>query len=140
MTQNPTSRVAIVNYAPLQMLVHSLAWQAFGAETFGHHVLNLALHTLASLLLVVLLTSSGVAQPAAVLAGAAFLVHPANVEAVAWVSQLKSVAALVLGFLTGPQTTPSAERLREAERFTIKSGDRQTTCTLQGGRVEVDSR
>lgn len=90
--------VDVVNYAPLQLLVHSLAWRAFGAETFGHHVVNVVLHALASVLLVVLLASTGAPRAGAVVAGAVFLVHPANVEAVAWVSQLKSTLSLPLAF------------------------------------------
>jgi hypothetical protein len=84
------------NYAPVQMLGHSLAWRVFGPETLGHHVVNLVLHALSATLLVWLLLTTGVPQSAALAAGAIFLVHPANVEAVAWVSQLKSALALPL--------------------------------------------
>jgi len=85
-----------VNYSPVQLLLHGLAWQAFGTETSGHHLLNVALHALASALLVALFLSTGIPRSAAVLGGAFFLLHPANVEAVAWISQLKSTLALVL--------------------------------------------
>jgi hypothetical protein len=88
--------IHVVNYSPLQLLLHALAWQAFGAETFGHHVLNVALHALASVLLVALFLATGLPRPGALLGGLLFLVHPANVEAVAWISQLKSTLALVL--------------------------------------------
>lgn len=95
---DPVGEVAIdvVNYAPLQMLVHAVAWQAFGADTFGHHVLNVVLHAGVATLLAWLLVASGVSRAGALVAGAVFLVHPANVEAVAWVSQLKSTLALGL--------------------------------------------
>ena len=88
--------VSVVNYAPLQLLLHSLAWQAFGPEVLGHHVLNLLFHAAGSLLLIPLLVSSGVSRVAAALASVFFLLHPANVEAVAWISQLKTNAALAL--------------------------------------------
>jgi protein O-mannosyl-transferase len=95
---DPTSDAAlsISNYAPVQLLLHSVALRSFGADTTGHHVLNVALHALASVLLVALFLQSGLPRAAALLGGALFLAHPANVEAVAWISQLKSSASLVL--------------------------------------------
>ncbi|MDJ0849245.1 MAG: hypothetical protein QNK04_12790 [Myxococcota bacterium] len=88
--------LAIVNYAPAQLLVHAVAWRLFGSDTTGHHVVNVVLHALASVLLVALFLRVGVPRPAALAGGALFLLHPANVEAVAWISQLKSTLALVL--------------------------------------------
>lgn len=88
--------VAVVNYAPVQLLLHATVWQFFGDWTVAHHVANCALHALASLLLAVLFARCGFPRTAALLAGLFFLLHPANVEAVAWISQLKSSSAMVL--------------------------------------------
>lgn len=88
--------VGVVNYTPVHVLGHALAWQAFGSDTTGHHVVNVVLHVLASLLLAALFLQVGLPSPAALFGGAFFLLHPANVEAVAWISQLKSVSALSL--------------------------------------------
>jgi len=98
---DPTGPTAInvVNYAPVQLLIHAVAWQAFGRETLGHHVINVGLHALASLLLVLVFLRAGIPRVAAALGGVFFLVHPANVEAVAWISQLKSSSSLVLSLL-----------------------------------------
>lgn len=95
---DPTGPAAAhtANYAPLHLLLHAGAWQLFGANTFGHHVLNVGLHALASALLVALFARYAVPFAAAVLGGAIFLLHPANVEAVAWIFQLKSIVALAL--------------------------------------------
>ncbi len=95
---DPTGQAtsAVVNYTPVHLFLHTLAWQAFGPETFGHHLFNVGLHALASLLLVLLLARSGIPRAASILGGACFLLHPANVEAVAWISQLKSSSSLVL--------------------------------------------
>jgi hypothetical protein len=99
---DPTGAVAlsISNYAPVQMLMHAAAFQVFGDDTTGHHVMNVGLHALASVLLVALFLETGLPRAAALLGGALFLVHPANVEAVAWISQLKSSASLVLALVT----------------------------------------
>ena len=95
---NPFSVVAIVveNYAPVHLLLHAGEWQAFGTQVRGYHVVNVIVHALACLLLAVLFTRTGVPFPFAALGAALFLVHPANVEAVAWISQLKTSAALLL--------------------------------------------
>jgi hypothetical protein len=95
---DPTSVVTVVveNYAPVHLMLHGVTWQLFGADTRGHHVVNVLLHALAALLLIPLYRRSRVALIPAVLGAALFLVHPANVESVAWISQLKSASALVL--------------------------------------------
>ena len=95
---DPTSDVSEVmeNYAPVHLLLHGGAWKLFGPETRGHHVVNVLVHALAALLLVLLFVRSGIPEPAALAGGALFLLHPANVEAVAWISQLKTSSAMVL--------------------------------------------
>ena len=84
------------NYAPLHLLLHALFWQLFGANPLGHHAVNVLLHAVASVLLVALFARAGVPFVAAALGGALFLLHPANVEVVAWVFQLKTIVALAL--------------------------------------------
>lgn len=88
--------IAVVNYSPAQLLLHGLAWQLFGSDTAGHHTLNVVLHALVSVLFAALLAASGVPLVAALVGSAFFLLHPANVEAVAWISQLKTTLAMAL--------------------------------------------
>jgi hypothetical protein len=90
--------VAVVNYSPVQLLLHATVWQLAGPEVLWQHVLSIAFHAVASALLVPLLLRSGVSRAGALLGSLLFLLHPANVEAVAWISQLKSTAGLALGF------------------------------------------
>ncbi len=87
------------NYAPIHLLAHALQWQAFGPLTFGYHVTNVLLHAGVSVLLAALFLATGVPRSAALVLGALFLVHPGNVEAVAWIFQLKTVMALGLSLL-----------------------------------------
>ena len=98
---DPTSEVAVLveNYAPVHLTLHSLEWQMFGSEVTGYHVVNLALHAWAAALLILLYRRSGLGPWVAWAGAAWFFLHPGNVESVAWISQLKSSAALVLSLL-----------------------------------------
>jgi len=93
---DPFSDAAIhhSNYQPVTLLLFALEKALFGSETLGYHVVNAAVHALGCVLLVALLIATRVPRLAAFLAGLIFAVHPANLEAVAWISQLKTDAAL----------------------------------------------
>lgn len=95
---DPGSPVPILvnNYAPVHLLLYVVQWSVFGSETTGYHVVNVLFHVLATLALVVLFQRAGIGLVPAAMGGALFLVHPANVEAVAWIAQLKSPVALLL--------------------------------------------
>jgi hypothetical protein len=89
------------NWAPVHLLAHMLAIRAFGSpfeDPYPHHVLNGVLHGANAALLAALLASRGVPALAALLGGLLFLVHPANVETAAWISQLKTLLAFAFGF------------------------------------------
>jgi hypothetical protein len=82
------------NYAPVHLLLTALERNIFAGEVLGYHLVNIALHAINSVLLVALLLRSRLPAAAALLGGLVFAVHPANVEAVAWISQLKTNGAL----------------------------------------------
>jgi len=108
---DPFGHAAIhaVNYAPVMLLLHALERALFGPDTLGYHVVNAVIHALNCVLLIALLISSRVPRFAALLAGLLFAVHPANVEAVAWISQIKTDAALAftLGALLAQRRLPA---------------------------------
>jgi hypothetical protein len=85
----------VANYAPVHLLVHTAQWQLFGERFLGYHAMNLALHAANSLLLAALFLRAGLGRVPALLGAAFFLVHPANVEAVAWISQMKTQVSMV---------------------------------------------
>jgi len=87
------------NYAPVHLLLHGLEVQLFQGWMPGYRIVNILLHSLAASLLVALLIRSRLPAWGAIAGGAFFLVHPANVEAVAWISQLKSTAGLSFALL-----------------------------------------
>jgi hypothetical protein len=95
---DPTSAAHLytANYAPVHLLLTAVERSLFGDAVLGFHLVNVVIHALNSLLLVALLRRSRLATPLAVLGGVVFAVHPANVEAVAWISQLKTNGALAL--------------------------------------------
>jgi hypothetical protein len=88
--------VFVVNYAPVHLLLHGVEWQVFGERTTGYHVVNVLLHALGSALLAALFVRAGLSRVVSAGAALLFLLHPANVEAVAWISQAKTPAAFVL--------------------------------------------
>ena len=84
-----TSRAA--NWHPVTWLSHMLDVQLFGMAPGAHHVTNLVLHVLNTLLLFLLLSRmTGRAGPSAFVA-ALFAVHPLHVESVAWIAERKDV-------------------------------------------------
>ncbi|MEB2346845.1 MAG: hypothetical protein OZ948_19165 [Deltaproteobacteria bacterium] len=93
---NGTAAVFVVNYTPVHLLLHALEWQLFGDAPFGFHVVNVVLHAAGALLLVLVFARAGLPAALALFGGGLFLLHPANVEAVAWVSQLKTPSSFVL--------------------------------------------
>ncbi|MDJ0847722.1 MAG: hypothetical protein QNK04_04975, partial [Myxococcota bacterium] len=84
------------NYAPVHLLALALEWQLFGPDVLGYHVVNAVLHALVATLLAALLVRRGVALGVGVAAAGLFLLHPANVETTAWISQLKTLLSLAL--------------------------------------------
>jgi hypothetical protein len=87
------------NYAPVNELLMALERRFFGNEVLLYHALNVLFHALNSVLLIAWLRSSRLPATAALLGGLIFAVHPANVEAVAWMSQIKTNAALAFSLL-----------------------------------------
>ncbi|MFZ5830616.1 MAG: O-GlcNAc transferase, partial [Planctomycetota bacterium] len=92
--------MSIPQYYPL---VHTSFWveyQAWGLWPAGYHAVNVALHSLTSLMLYVVLRR--LALPGAWLASALFAIHPVHVESVAWITERKNVLSglfYVLSFL-----------------------------------------
>ena len=83
----------LANWAPLTLLSFHLDHALYGKRPAGYHVTNVALHTLATLLLfAALMRMTGRAAPSAFVA-AVFAVHPLHVETVAWISERKGVLA-----------------------------------------------
>jgi tetratricopeptide (TPR) repeat protein len=108
------------NWHPLTWLSHMLDCQLFGLKSWGHHLTNLLLHAVNTLLLFLVLQrmtglragAAGVeavadkSAPPAGAAGRSFFVaalfglHPMHVESVAWVAERKDVLSTFFWMLT----------------------------------------
>jgi len=87
------------NWHPLTWISHMADVQLYGRNPAGHHFTSVLLHILGVVLLFLLIElSTGRALRSAAVA-ALFAVQPLNVEAVAWVSERKSVLCVLLFLL-----------------------------------------
>ncbi|MFM7035605.1 MAG: tetratricopeptide repeat protein [Planctomycetia bacterium] len=82
-----------VDYFPLTYTAFWIQYAFFGLNTTGYHVTTLLLHLTSGLLLWKLFATLKI--PGAWFAALAFTIHPACVESVAWISELKNTLSLV---------------------------------------------
>jgi Flp pilus assembly protein TadD len=88
------------NWHPLTVISHMLDCQLYGLKPAGHHFTNVLLHTIAVILLfLVLRQMTGKLWPSAFVA-ALFAIHPLHVESVAWISERKDLLSAVFFMLT----------------------------------------
>jgi protein O-mannosyl-transferase len=87
------------NWFPVTRLSHMLDVQLFGLNAGWHHLTNVLLHALATLLLFAFLyRATGARWPSAFVAFL-FALHPLHVESVAWVTERKDVLSACFWFL-----------------------------------------
>ena len=86
------------NWHPLTWISHMADVQLFGRNPAGHHFTSVLLHILGVVLLFLLIESATGSALRSAAVAALFGVEPLNVEAVAWISERKSVLC-VLFFL-----------------------------------------
>jgi Flp pilus assembly protein TadD len=88
------------NWHPLTWLSHMLDLELYGMNPGGHHVTNLFLHIVNTLLLFgVLYRMTGTLGRSGFVA-ALFAVHPLHVESVAWIAERKDVLSTLFWMLT----------------------------------------
>jgi tetratricopeptide (TPR) repeat protein len=88
------------SWHPLTWLSHLTDCSIFGLDAAGHHLVNLLLHMLNTVLLFyVLARITGSVWPS-VFVAAAFALHPLRVESVAWVAERKDVMSGTFFMLT----------------------------------------
>src|SRR6266568_5189320 len=88
------------NWHPLTTMSHMLDCQLYGLKAGGHHFTNVLLHTVAVLLLFVVLRDMTGAFWRSAFVAALFAIHPLHVESVAWIAERKDVLSAVFFMLT----------------------------------------
>jgi protein O-mannosyl-transferase len=88
------------NWHPLTTLSHMLDCQLWGVRAGGHHFTNVVLHTIAVVLLFLVLKQMTSAIWQSAFVAALFAIHPLRVESVAWISERKDVLSAVFFMLT----------------------------------------
>lgn len=90
----------IGHYAPLHIVSYMADYTLWGLSPRGFHLTNIILHGMNGILVYRLLLRLHLDRTAALAGAAVFLVHPVQVETVAWISQRKSLLALLLMLLS----------------------------------------
>lgn len=85
---------------PLTRFSHTLDFRLFGDWAGGHHLVSVAIHIAATLVLFLFLRRATAARWPAAFVAAAFALHPLHVESVAWVAERKDVLCALFWFLT----------------------------------------
>jgi hypothetical protein len=92
--------VEAANWHPLTWLSHELDCELYGDKPAGHHLTNLLLHIINTLLVFFVLRAMTGSVWRSALVAALFGLHPLHVESVAWVSERKDVLSTLFLFLT----------------------------------------
>ncbi|MBI5140665.1 MAG: tetratricopeptide repeat protein [Nitrospirae bacterium] len=88
------------NWHPVTWLTHVFDYGVYGENPRGHHLTNVVIHAVNSLLLFwILLQATGATWRSAFVA-ALFAVHPLHVESVAWAAERKDVLSAFFWMLT----------------------------------------
>ena len=86
-------------WAPLMWLSHMLAWQLFGLNPWGHHLINVLFHAANTALVFLVFRRMTEATWRSLMVAALFGLHPLRVESVVWVAERKDVLSTCFGLL-----------------------------------------
>jgi protein O-mannosyl-transferase len=90
---------AASNWHPLTWLSHMIDVDLFGLDPGMHHLVNVLLHGINTVILFLVLSALTGATRSSAFVAALFAVHPLHVESVAWVSERKDLLSTLFGFL-----------------------------------------
>jgi len=88
------------NWHPLTWISHILDYRIFGPNPVGHHLTNVLLHIINTLLLFYVLQKMTRAFWPSAFVAYVFALHPLHVESVAWISERKDVLSTLFWLLT----------------------------------------
>lgn len=87
-------------YAPVLIISYMLDYTLWGINPAGFHLSNILLHSMNGVILFFLMTRLKLSIPAAAVASILFLIHPVQVETVAWVAERKNILGLFFMLLS----------------------------------------
>jgi protein O-mannosyl-transferase len=139
-------------YRPVMHLVYTVTYAFVGTRPWGYHVVNITLHTLATVLVAalarLLLERGGVprqdALAGAMLGGLVFAVHPVHTEPVAWVAGVPELAFTVclltslLLHLAGTARDRPKHVLAGAALYFVALMSKETALVLPGLLLATD--
>ena len=82
------------HYSPVMLMSYALDYQVWGLNPLGYHLTNVLLHGLNGVLVYFVCQWLQPSRFVAGLASVLFIIHPVQVESVAWVSERKNVLSL----------------------------------------------
>lgn len=85
------SNFYVGNYAPIQLVSYMVDYSVWGLNPLGFHLTDILLHAGNGIMLYAIMLHLGANRQAALIAGIIFICHPVQVEAVAWISQRKTL-------------------------------------------------
>jgi len=88
------------NWHPLTTISHMLDCHVYGLNPAGHHFTNVLFHTIAAVLLFLVLRQMTDSLWRSAFVAALFAIHPLHVESVAWVSERKDVLSAMFFMLS----------------------------------------
>ena len=88
------------NWHPITWLSHMADVHLYGMDPGGHHLTNVGIHSLSSLILLLLLFRVTGSLWQSSFVAAMFALHPLHVESVAWVAERKDVISTLFLFIT----------------------------------------
>ncbi len=131
-------------YRPLFLLWLRVNDAAFGNHAWGWHSTTILAHVLATLLVYLLAFRLGISRDAALLAALIFGLHPAHIEAVAWISGVTEPLLgilLIASFLAYVQWRIESARkwkLISLALFALAVGEKETALILPGLLLAYD--
>jgi len=123
------------NYAPVHILSYLADYAVWGLSPRGYHLTNILLHGLNACLAFALITLITNRQGIAFFSALLFVVHPLNVENVAWVTERKTLIATLFLFLS--LISYIKYRFAASDRFPVQALLFFTAAVLAKGSVVI---
>ncbi len=132
---------ATPQYYPLSETAFWVQHKLWGDAMLGYHLVNIAWHALAALMVALVLRR--LAIPGAYLAAAIFALHPVHVESVAWITEQKNTLSAVfylgavLAYLRFDQNRGRAWYLAALGLFVLALASKIVTVTLPAALLVI---